>query len=154
MPHFIPRKRLYHALPKWLDTTHSRFFITICCQPRGRNQLANKTISEAVVEALEFRVKRSLLYPHLVLLMPDHLHAILGSNETLTSLEKAVSSFKQTLAQRHRINWQKGFFDHRLRNDDAYEEKANYILQNPVRAKLCENADDWPHRWFASDFER
>ncbi len=41
--------------------------------------------------------------------------------------------------------WQRGFFDHLLRNSDSYSEKWNYVEQNPVRAGLVLQADDWPY---------
>ena len=38
----------------------------------------------------------------------------------------------------------KGFFEHRLRNDEYFEEKVDYVLQNPVRAGLAADRKDWP----------
>jgi len=29
------------------------------------------------------------------------------------------------------INWQRDFFDHRLRGDEGWREKSDYILRNP-----------------------
>jgi putative transposase len=40
--------------------------------------------------------------------------------------------------------WQRGFFDHVLRSRESYSEKWNYVRENPVRAGLVKNADDWP----------
>ena len=39
--------------------------------------------------------------------------------------------------------WQKEFFDHLLRSDESYSEKWNYVRNNPVRAELVSNANDW-----------
>ncbi len=41
--------------------------------------------------------------------------------------------------------WQRGFFDHLLRNSDSYSQKWNYVEQNPVRAGLVRHADKWPY---------
>jgi REP-associated tyrosine transposase len=41
--------------------------------------------------------------------------------------------------------WQRGFFDHLLRSDESYAQKWNYVRENPVRAGLLTNADDWPY---------
>ena len=43
------------------------------------------------------------------------------------------------------FKWQPGFFDHLLRNDESYDRKWNYVRQNPVRANLVVNPDDWPY---------
>lgn len=42
------------------------------------------------------------------------------------------------------IRWQKGFFDHVLRTAESYSAKWAYVRQNPVRAGLVAEADDWP----------
>jgi len=39
--------------------------------------------------------------------------------------------------------WQRGFFDHLLRSDESYEQKWNYVRENPIRAGLAKSADDW-----------
>jgi hypothetical protein len=41
------------------------------------------------------------------------------------------------------VDWQRDFFDHRLRDHHEADEKTNYILMNPVRKGLCERAEDW-----------
>jgi len=40
--------------------------------------------------------------------------------------------------------WQRGFFDHLIWSDESYSEKWNYVQQNPVRAGLVRDADEWP----------
>lgn len=47
--------------------------------------------------------------------------------------------------QRLRSFWQPGFHDHVLRNDESHGEKWSYVRENPVRAGLVLNADDWPY---------
>lgn len=42
--------------------------------------------------------------------------------------------------------WQRGFFDHLLRNSESYTEKWEYVRQNPVRAGLVRHPDDWPYQ--------
>ena len=43
------------------------------------------------------------------------------------------------------VEWQRNFFDHRLRHDESLTEKFAYICQNPVRAGLIQNEADWPY---------
>jgi hypothetical protein len=37
------------------------------------------------------------------------------------------------------------FFDHVLRSTESYSEKWNYVRDNPVRAGLVSNADEWKY---------
>jgi len=78
--------------------------------------------------------------------MPDHIHLFVSNNS-----DKALSQWVRLL-KRHlslavpgsRPHWQKGFFDHLIRNSESYSEKWDYVFQNPVRAGLVPNPDDWP----------
>ena len=42
------------------------------------------------------------------------------------------------------IKWQRDFFEHRLRSDENWREKADYILANPVRKGLVTEVSQWP----------
>jgi REP element-mobilizing transposase RayT len=80
--------------------------------------------------------------------MPDHFHAILSfpSDVVMADLFK---HWKRYTARQLGIDWQDGFFDHRLRNAQEENAKHHYIRHNPVRKNLCERPEDWPHqlRW-------
>ena len=41
--------------------------------------------------------------------------------------------------------WQRRFFDHVLRSEESYAQKWEYVRDNPVRAGLVTDADDWPY---------
>jgi putative transposase len=51
-------------------------------------------------------------------------------------LSKAISA-----APSH---WRQGFFDHLIRHGESYAEKWEYVRQNPVRAGLAKDPDEWP----------
>ncbi len=76
--------------------------------------------------------------------MPDHLHMLIGVPGD-GELSKLVRDFKRITARTAKINWQRNFFDHRLRHDESETEKFEYIRENPVRAGLIGPNDDWPY---------
>jgi putative transposase len=41
--------------------------------------------------------------------------------------------------------WQRGFFDHVMRSAESYSQKWDYVRENPVRAGLVRDADEWPY---------
>ncbi|MFU8848800.1 MAG: transposase [Opitutales bacterium] len=141
------RKWLGHGVPSWVRSENERFFITICCRIRHLDQLTIDSKGLDLIESFAFGHERGDWYGHLFLLMPDHLHAIMSFPETSTSMKKSITDWKRLTARRHGIQWQSGFFDHRLRGHDAWDEKATYIRQNPVRANLCESPEAWPWYW-------
>jgi putative transposase len=85
------------------------------------------------------------------LFMPDHLHLVLQGNSDTARPLKAVNGFKQKTGywlSKHRVNaaWQKGFYDRILRDESNLVTCVDYILNNPVRAGLVENALDFPFK--------
>ena len=76
--------------------------------------------------------------------MPNHLHAII-SFESEAPMKRTVANWKRWTATQLKINWQEGFFDHRLRDQANAIAKRDYILINPVRASLIKNANEWPY---------
>src|SRR5262249_26670373 len=76
MPRVL-RKRLDH-------TTHfagrfgAIYFITICCQQRGSNQLCEETIASVLFNTARIYHEHRRWNLNLLLLMPDHLHALIG----------------------------------------------------------------------------
>jgi hypothetical protein len=54
-----------------------------------------------------------------------------------------IKNWKKFVAGKYGVDWQRDFFDHRLRDHYELEEKTGYILMNPVRRGLCVRAEDW-----------
>ncbi len=62
-------------------------------------------------------------------------------------MEKVLRDWKRYIAKQTGVVWQDGFFDHRLRGNESYEEKAHYIRLNPVRAGLIASPEAWEFVW-------
>jgi len=92
-------------------------------------------------------------YLRLLLLMPDHVHALIAVPAD-GSLSKLLRDYKRITARTSGVKWQRNFFDHRLRQDESLTEKYDYILQNPVRAGLVAHEDKWPYVLTIVDLER
>ena len=148
-----PRKYLPHDIPLWVNPNREIYFITINCARRFRNQLALPDIAEKLFETVRHRQEKFLWWPHIFLLMPDHLHALLSFPPSEKTIRLIVGKWKEWTAKQTGIVWQDDFFEHRLRHDESRNEKANYILENPVRAKLVTRPEDWPFVYFG-DGER
>ena len=151
MPRVI-RKRLDH-------TTHfavrfgAVYFITICCQKRGSNQLCCEDTSKVLFDSARIYHDHRRWNLNLLLLMPDHLHALIGIDGR-DSLSQLIRDYKRITAKLSGVEWQRNFFDHRLRHDESLTEKFAYICQNPVRAGLVQNEADWPYRFIPDSESR
>jgi putative transposase len=138
------RKKLPHERPLWLRPEDEIFFITVCCEPRGKNQLCYPKIARAIFDSVEFRNRNAVWYARFVCLMPDHLHALI-SFPYERPMKQIMSDWKRFLTTNLKIESQRDFFDHRLRNEESYREKADYIRANPVRAGLVRQPEEWPY---------
>jgi len=79
---------------------------------------------------------------HAFVLMPEHVHLLLTPAMDVT-IERAVQLIKGAYSHelggiigRKREVWQRGFTDHRIRNELDFMHHRNYIHQNPAERRL------------------
>ena len=130
-----------HNTPQWIEAD-APFFITICCNGKGENQLCLPEIGSKLLQSAEFYHTKLRWNCVLMLLMPDHLHAIMTFPRD-PGMKRTISDWKHYQSRFHNVLWQRDFFDHHLRNHHEEAEKLDYIVMNPVRKGLCERAEDW-----------
>ena len=82
-------------------------------------------------------------------IMPNHVHTLIQVFDEY-QLSNVVHSWKSFSAlQANRILgrsgpfWYRSYFDRYIRNEKHFWTIINYIHQNPVKAGLIENAEDW-----------
>ena len=136
------RKRLPHTTPQWV-AEGSWFFITINCESRETNQLCKPDPGHTILAAAAHYHEKLTWHCRLMLLMPDHLHAVIIFPRE-PGMKTTVSNWKRFLTAKHGVKWQRDFFDHRLRDEHQLREKMDYVLMNPVRKSLCKRPEDWP----------
>jgi putative transposase len=81
--------------------------------------------------------------------MPNHVHALIEVGET--PLTKIVQNWKSIVAleankalKRSGPFWQPDYWDRYMRDAEQIRKTVRYIENNPVSAKLCRAAEDWP----------
>jgi REP element-mobilizing transposase RayT len=108
---------------------------------------------------LKFDGSRYRLFAWVV--MPNHIHSLMTRSED-DSLESIFQSFKSYTAHeanrilhRHGQFWMEEYFDRFIRNEKHFANTVRYIEDNPVKAKLCKRAADWPFSsaWFRTSPE-
>lgn len=82
--------------------------------------------------------------------MPDHVHLLIAPNKIDTDLIAYIKDFKQRTGYWYKQSfneplWQKSYYDHILRDDEAVLVIAQYILENPFRAKLTQHWFSYPY---------
>jgi REP element-mobilizing transposase RayT len=95
---------------------------------------------------------------HATVVMPDHVHLLLlplrdekgwpYSLPTILKLLKGCSARTvNKLSGARGPVWQEESFDHVLRSQESFEEKLEYVRQNPVRRGLVKRPEDYKWLW-------
>jgi REP element-mobilizing transposase RayT len=120
------------------------YFVTLCVKGR-RRVLANATVFEAIQVTVAGLRKWRLLAG---VVMPDHVRFVTTPMEDRgLSSGDVANGFKRLLRKRllsHTWEWQRGCFDRLLRSSENLHSTCPYLQENPVRAGLVRESEDWP----------
>ena len=123
-----------------------RYFVT-CCAFRRQPAF----VEPVVVERLDVQLLRTLdetgFAVSAYVFMPDHLHLLIEGTTGEASFRTAMRLIRQrlTIAMLTRKPlWQDGYFERVLRTDEQTFAVADYIIGNPVRARLVGSAFEYP----------
>jgi putative transposase len=82
-------------------------------------------------------------------LMPEHLHLFAAPGTMDLPLENWVRFWKSQFRKRNSnktCRFQTDHWDTRLRRTESYDEKWDYVVNNPVRRGLVQHSEDWPYQ--------
>lgn len=84
---------------------------------------------------------------HAFVLMPEHVHLLITPQ---IPLERSMQLIKGGLSHsfglefgRQKEIWERGFTDHRIRDDADFEFHRGYIHRNPVKRGLVQSASEY-----------
>ena len=147
--------RKQNRLPQFDYSTPRAYFITICTQNR-RNLLWDNvgaairrpletplsTLGKMVAEVIEDIPRH---YPMVSVdqytVMPNHIHLLLqihtddrGRRVAAPTVSTIINQLKGAATRKAGFPlWQKGFYDHVIRDESDYLDTWNYIYGNPLR---------------------
>ena len=126
-----------------------RYFLTFCAFQR-RSVFKNVASIDLVMDQIRFTVAEQGIENIAYCFMWDHLHMLVAGSCESSDLRKFATLTKQRSAWRFaRLGqgrlWQAGYYDRVLRSEEATAGVVQYIIQNPVRAKIAESPGDYPH---------
>ena len=144
MAKFVPRR--HPAKGVYIDRGLAKIvFVTVCTQHRSQ-RLANPAVHEALLRA--WRDADAWMVGAYVI-MPDHVHFFCSPVNDEIQIEQWFTFWKRCFRKHVGVDaplFQSGAFHHRLRQDESYAEKWDYVRANPVRAGLVQNPDEWPFK--------
>jgi putative transposase len=136
------------------------YFFTVVLEDRRSSLLVEKIASLRHA----FRVVRAErpFKVDAIVILPDHLHAILtlpeGDSDYSGRWRKIKSRFtRQVVADGLQAKrngrgeyalWQRRFWEHTIRDETDFARHVDYIHYNPIKHGLVERVSDWPHSSF------
>ena len=154
-------KRKQIRLPEYDYSKPGAYFITICTYKKAnlfgqimRNQegriclqsfpYKNDKMIEKWIREIEHAFPTVGIDTHII--MPDHIHLILQIHDptNMTPIPTVIEWFKTMTTNEyirsvkegkyppfHKSVWQRGYYEHIIRNIDDLTEIRNYIIRNP-----------------------
>ena len=148
-------KRKQNRLAEYDYSTPNAYFITICTKDRKKlfwmdvgaiidrpNNVPLTNLGMIARQSIEDipNYYSAVSVDHFVI-MPNHIHLLLqintdadGRSMIAPTVSTVVRLMKGTVSKQAGLSvWQKGFYDHVIRNDHDYREIWNYIEGNPSK---------------------
>lgn len=128
----------------------SRTFFVTTGTNIGRRILQSERNAQLLIDVLRSLVAERRFELHDFVIMPDHLHLLLTVYGEMT-IEKAMQLVKGRFS--HRLShecgykgeiWHRGFTEVQVLNGENFEIHREYIAQNPVKAGLASNPEEYP----------
>ena len=125
------------------------YFVTTVTH-RKKPIFLDRDCAQVVLDSLGWLELEERIALTCAMVMPDHVHMVfqLGNKQTLPA---AMNSFKgftgkkiRDLAGHTGQVWQRQYYDHGIRNEDDLNDIIIYCYENPVRARLVGQPDEYP----------
>lgn len=128
-------------------------FYVITSVVAGRRPLfAAAGCANALMEQLKASDVRGASRSFAWVVMPDHFHWVMQLREG--TLGRCVQSLKSRSAIAINATssgdaavWQRGYYDHWIRDERDVRQQVLYVMENPVRAGLALRLGDYPYAW-------
>lgn len=150
-------EKYFEHFDEWLDR----------CINESPRWLADERVARIVTNEIHrLDGQRYLLIAYC--LMPNHIHLVIDTTEhafkpvhrgvtanypltdTMKLLKGRTARLCNQVLGRNGSFWQAESYDHVIRNQQEYEHIVWYTLNNPVKAGLVEQWEDWSHTYLAA----
>lgn len=145
-------------MPDYRRTYQPNQFIFITCVTANRKPI----FSTQENQDLFWATYQNVVHKHpfnlvAFVLLPDHFHWLVEMPNADVNFSKIMMSLKWNFTleykKKHQIStslvlWQRGFWDHVIRDEDDFQKHLDYIHWNPVKHDHARRAFDWKYSSF------
>jgi REP-associated tyrosine transposase len=137
------------------------YFFTVNLRDRGSGLLVAQI--DALREAVREERRRSPFHIDAWVVLPDHMHCLWtlpqGDSEFPDRWRRIKAAFTKSLPETRQVSlvklrksergiWQRGYWEHTIRDSRDYAAHMDYIHFNPVKHGLTQDPSDWPFSSF------
>ena len=144
--HWRPHSR---ELRKGRVSTPGHVYLVTSTTHHRRPLFRDIAIGRLLVREMRCLVEESAVDSLAWVVMPDHFHWLFGLKAgTLHASMRRLKSrsaiaVNRFIGESGRV-WQAGYHDHALRAEEDIKDVAQYIVANPLRARLVTRIGDYP----------
>ena len=124
----------------------------------GPAWLKEPDVARIIVEAFHYRDNKAFELDCFTI-MSNHVHAVFAPlkdksgtpyslSGVMQSLKRRTASLANGVLRREGTFWQAESYDHVVRDESEWQRIVWYVLNNPVKAGLVTNWQDWPWTYF------
>ncbi len=146
----MKKGRKHIRLPQYDYSNPGIYFITICS---NQKKLFFSKIEDSKVVLNKYGLIIYNLWENIndhftlcekyeFVIMPNHIHGLIGLNDGSPKLGTIIGSFKSAVTRQINLCrgeaclaptrvWQRGYYEHVVRNENAFERITEYIRSNP-----------------------
>lgn len=158
-----PNRKLHRLPARAYVTTDCEYSFTLCARHKGK-PFDIPNLAELVIQSLLWTKQKHNWLLFCYCLMPDHLHFVCrltqdgfklfnagsrgwqleGVLDHLARFKSYTTNQSWQLGYRGKL-WQKSSYDRVLDLQKPFEQIVQYTLENPMRAGLVSNWQQWPY---------
>ena len=145
--------RKSHQLRKGRHAISGTYYFLTTTTFKRRRILSTPEVAHIIFNAFQWLEKEDRIRWICIVIMPDHIHAViqLGSNQTLGRVMHSLKSFTareiNMLRNETGSVWRAEYYDHGIRGEESLNKIIRYCYENPVRNGLVKWAKDYPYWW-------
>ena len=124
------------------------YFVT-CCTLFRTPGLTDAPVAGALHSIVAASDAKGDTITYIFTVMPDHAHRLftLGNRLSLGRVIARLKAQSKDAVAVGGFDWQRDFFEHRLRAEEEIEHYGLYVFLNPYRAGLLSAREKWAHWW-------
>ncbi|CAN5877497.1 transposase [soil metagenome] len=152
--HAADPQKLQEAVHNAKKRSFARFDGLLDTSVPHEHRLDQAALAPEIAGAMHWHQQQGNLDLLCYCIMPNQVHfvaTLINPELPFNKIMKSIKTFsaKQINAHVGRTGrfWQREYYDHVVRDGAELQRVVAYVLENPVKAGLCENWEEWPYSY-------